>query len=444
MSDLLVPIAISSQLDVTGEERVHAAKFQAVTRSNWVCELPSISGTIPDYTVGDTVSFQYTLIQTEDGQPVTAIISSGSLPDGLSMDSSGLVTGVPSTSGNFTWQVTPISACGMGLPLTDTNIITELVWGLMTIATGVPRPNAATEIWLSDNPLSWPTLYTRSSSYIPGPTGAAYDGGTSYLISTSSEDVSKINAQTPTGGVIITSNTNTSNSGARIYAIDDLVFRSHSAGAERVYAISENRGATWTEYDNGSLYMAGICRLNSGRWIALFNNGPTQLAMWSDQAVPTIWNDSAAPITGTMCSDIASDGITALFIGNDRNVYTTTDAENWAKNTVFPVTVGVPQDIIIKSSGNGVFIVGKDNVTSLYRTINSGSAWATISMGDADPTRGCLSLQSLGSIWVATFTPGFSDPGPVYISSNNGSGFAASTLPYATATGAIVVPVGVV
>lgn len=36
MSELLVPIAISSQLDVTGEERIHAAKYQSTTRPVYV------------------------------------------------------------------------------------------------------------------------------------------------------------------------------------------------------------------------------------------------------------------------------------------------------------------------------------------------------------------------------------------------------------------------
>lgn len=36
MADVLVPIAISSQLDITGEERVHAAKYDVVTRNTFV------------------------------------------------------------------------------------------------------------------------------------------------------------------------------------------------------------------------------------------------------------------------------------------------------------------------------------------------------------------------------------------------------------------------
>lgn len=42
MADILIPIALSSQLDVTGEERIHAASYTPTTRSTYVVpEIPS-------------------------------------------------------------------------------------------------------------------------------------------------------------------------------------------------------------------------------------------------------------------------------------------------------------------------------------------------------------------------------------------------------------------
>lgn len=42
MSDLLVPIAISSQLDVTGEERIHAARYSPTTRPTYIPPEPAV------------------------------------------------------------------------------------------------------------------------------------------------------------------------------------------------------------------------------------------------------------------------------------------------------------------------------------------------------------------------------------------------------------------
>lgn len=75
MAELLVPIAISSQLDVTGEERIHAAPYKVVTREifNGVAGM-SVVKTLVDYddedgsgtiTVGDVLN--YSVIATNTG-----------------------------------------------------------------------------------------------------------------------------------------------------------------------------------------------------------------------------------------------------------------------------------------------------------------------------------------------------------------------------------------
>lgn len=126
MTTPLVPISISSQIDAAGDERIHAAKYTSNTRLSWVCRVPSITGNLPDGSVGDIVNYQYNLIQTESGQPVTAGVSSGALSPGLMMSASGLVSGTLTTSGTFSWMITPTSICGNGAALADNEIVASL------------------------------------------------------------------------------------------------------------------------------------------------------------------------------------------------------------------------------------------------------------------------------------------------------------------------------
>src|SRR6478609_5079690 len=102
MAEFLVPIAISSQLDVTGEERIHAAPFYPATRPTFVAVHVSITGDLPDGSAGDTVSYQYTV--GNGYAPLTVTLLSGALPTGLSISSSGLVTGT-AAEGDYSWTV---------------------------------------------------------------------------------------------------------------------------------------------------------------------------------------------------------------------------------------------------------------------------------------------------------------------------------------------------
>lgn len=75
MSDLLVPIALSSQLDVTGEERIHAARYEPVVRAVYVGVAGvSIEKTLVDYddedeseTVTEGDILNYSIVVTNTG-----------------------------------------------------------------------------------------------------------------------------------------------------------------------------------------------------------------------------------------------------------------------------------------------------------------------------------------------------------------------------------------
>lgn len=73
-------------------------------------DAPTITGDLPDGAVGVSYSYQFTITPAYPGQTVTV---SAVLPTGLSIDSTGLVTGTPTTEfSEFAWSVTATTDCG--------------------------------------------------------------------------------------------------------------------------------------------------------------------------------------------------------------------------------------------------------------------------------------------------------------------------------------------
>lgn len=70
----------------------------------------TVSGSMSDAYVGDTVSHQYTITTAYPGQEYTLEVSG--LPGGLSMSGSGLVTGTPTAAGNFEVTISAVDDCG--------------------------------------------------------------------------------------------------------------------------------------------------------------------------------------------------------------------------------------------------------------------------------------------------------------------------------------------
>jgi hypothetical protein len=81
-----------------------------------------IAGQLPDAAVSDVVSYQYTI--RGGVLPLGDVtVSSGALPDGLTMSVTGLVTGVPTTEGVYTWEVTGADAADNPATLLQTATI---------------------------------------------------------------------------------------------------------------------------------------------------------------------------------------------------------------------------------------------------------------------------------------------------------------------------------
>ena len=78
-----------------------------------------LAGHLADCVVGDAVDYTYTALGGV--VPVSLDVASGALPDGLSMDDSGRVTGTTTTLGRYAWSIEALDANGNTATLADSN-----------------------------------------------------------------------------------------------------------------------------------------------------------------------------------------------------------------------------------------------------------------------------------------------------------------------------------
>lgn len=113
---------------------------------------PSLSGSFDDAVVGAPVSHQYTLIGS--ATPLTASVVSGSLPAGLSMDSSGLITGTPTTGGTSNWTVRVVDSTGNSADVEDSIYVLTPYYVATSVIGGIFTSSDATTWASRTNPLT--------------------------------------------------------------------------------------------------------------------------------------------------------------------------------------------------------------------------------------------------------------------------------------------------
>jgi len=136
---------------------------------------PTITGSLPALLpIGTIVNYQYTVSAAHPGQVVTLTLG-GSLPAGLTMSATGLVTGTVSASGVYNWTITPSTDCATGTPLGDGS--TSALFDMLITGTGlsVGAPGAAT----SQTAAAWTGI---PASALPVPGEIAYGGGRWFVI----------------------------------------------------------------------------------------------------------------------------------------------------------------------------------------------------------------------------------------------------------------------
>lgn len=140
MSTKLIPVAISSQLDVTGEERIHTAPFPSTetVRPLWI----GLSGDLTDGLVGDTKTGSY--VSAGGVLPHTFSILSGTFPPGLTFLPDGSWSGTYTTTGQYSWVVQVIDSDLNTATLEDSAEVTDIACSASTSYDG--GQNFPTEI----------------------------------------------------------------------------------------------------------------------------------------------------------------------------------------------------------------------------------------------------------------------------------------------------------
>ena len=89
--------------------------------------IPSVSGSLTSAAIDVPVDYQYAVVPGYQGQPVTLTLT-GELPTGVTLASDGTLSGTPTTSGEFSWSITPHGECSTGEAIEDSITIAEPTW----------------------------------------------------------------------------------------------------------------------------------------------------------------------------------------------------------------------------------------------------------------------------------------------------------------------------
>jgi len=137
--------------------------MEEVPVRDWEIDQPALalSGDAPPGVIGDAYSYAYT---ATGGVPTIAFsISAGAIPPGLTLSSTGVLSGTPTTGGTYTWTVRAIDGDGDTVTLGDSALISS---GTVTLtALTAVAPALATVIaWSPDS--TYCAIASRTSPYL--------------------------------------------------------------------------------------------------------------------------------------------------------------------------------------------------------------------------------------------------------------------------------------
>ncbi|WP_174553889.1 putative Ig domain-containing protein, partial [Rhodococcus marinonascens] len=69
---------------------------------------PTLTVTLPAGAVGQPYEYTFTVA----GQPIPTTVTAGTLPDGLTLDADGVLSGTPTATGQFAFTVTATNGIG--------------------------------------------------------------------------------------------------------------------------------------------------------------------------------------------------------------------------------------------------------------------------------------------------------------------------------------------
>src|SRR6202158_1428998 len=342
---------------------------------------PTIVVSPPTLTPGTFGSAYSQSLTASGGQaPYTYARASGGLPGGLSLASTGAITGTPTAAGNFTFTVTG----------TDSSTATHASFSSGTIALNINGAPTATQAIASTSL----TVNHPATSFTPV-TGSGGTGSLSYSVSPSLP--TGLSMAAGTGAITGTPSVASS---ATAYTV--TVKDANNSTATATFSLTVNGAVTATQAIASTILTVNVAATS---FTPVTGSGGTSPLTYScSPALPS--GLSMASGTG------AITGMPAAASSATSYTVTVTDANNATATATFSLTVAAPT-LAVAVSGSPASVVAGNNITySISLTVGTGTA-TNVSLSDPLPAGlGFVSYSVTGPVWTC-MTPAVGSGGTV-------------------------------
>ena len=330
----------------------------------------TLAGHLPAGVIGDSGAYQYT--SANGIGDVVYSVESGAVPDGATLDTSGLVVYSYAASGVYAWVVKASDTLGNFATLSDSTTVAMMQWW----ATG----SSGAGLYVSNDLSSWSAVemqpYVQSALFGPVSLGvghaAIFTGGTD--IGVISDFDHPITPAVVSGG----------NNPVAVESFDDgaIVVQMKINGDTKI-RVSTDHGLTWNEYaPPGGWKVGGITRLNSGRWLfSEYAHSGTTRFWYTDNALPDgAWTSVPVPGPSSPYGQFVSNGTVAVVFNNVGSGYRTSDGVTWESVTY---TGEATVDQRAKVAIGDVFLKCVGQNGSINRSIDAGQTWTNATLPSA-------------------------------------------------------------
>lgn len=332
-----------------------------------------VTGKLPNYLAGNAISYTYTASGTFPSY--TFSIASGSLPPGLSISSYGVVSGTPTTAGQYQWTVSATDKFGNVGVLEDGNIITAYTYWL----TGSDN-----NVFVSNSITSW----TSASEYQRSPyvnlDNTPLIGG---YIQTSSNIVG-LQASSVTGvSVEIISNLIPSGTIAAVVKVLDSSNHSYrlryyngilivALNNSSIFYASSDNGNTWNSYScPGGFQMFDIAYFNA-KWVCESSYGSSGGFYYSNDAgIPTNWVLASSALSSDPSSCMCVTKNKVFKVGSNGRIFSSSDGVNWSSSADLVYPGGLSAYNFAYDGTNILISNGGGN--TVYKSSNDGASFTT-------------------------------------------------------------------
>lgn len=311
----------------------------------------SITGSPPQGVTGSPFSFQYTL--AGKFPPFEVSVTSGTLPPGLSLSATGLLSGTPTATGTYTWTATVTDRLGVQASDPTTMVVKKgVVYAVGTGITPIYWPASSVDglNWVGattapttpyDNIAIGNDIYL-ASAVVAGPAGVAR--------STDGINWTSITVPFPCGG-------------AACFGNGLFVFGTFPGGTDAAQIWTSTDGENWNKQVASIGKSVNCIRYLNGNFIAVCLMGE---ALTSSDGMT--WNTVSLGGSNTQ-NDVAFGNGVYMVIGNNQ-ASVSTDLVHWTQQTQ---TFGDATSVAFFSNtwvalANGI----------AYLSTNNGASWSAV------------------------------------------------------------------